>query len=142
MHVTPRTNRKRQKKIRRESNDVSNLQRWLFFYIPAIIIGLLLLYAAAELFMKHLAFRSVQAEWKLMPEAVEDLPLAPVVSVPSIPKPIPTVPAIPAPVAPGGATTLPRMEISAAPTETVRGGSRQDIIALEQASSGFDFLVR
>lgn len=53
------------------------LYRWFFVYLPVIALVLVLLYFLAEIFMKHMAMYNIQQQWKMLPETVEDLPLAP-----------------------------------------------------------------
>ena len=139
------------KKKRRTRKPRDSLHNWFLWYLPAVALGLLLMYALAELLMKHLAFQTAQAQWRSMPEAVEDLPIAPVVTtnVPSVPRhtsPIPSSAKLPsAPptklaVAPRPVgATLPQMEFSAIPTE-MAGSQRNGMLAPDQASFTWEFL--
>ena len=125
-HVSPRRSNKLKHTAKR------GVRRWICWYIPMVAGGLFLAYALAELFMKHLAFKSAQAQWRSMPVTVEELPLAPRVpsQVPSAPRhteppPPPLVPSLPLPtlsversaVPVAESLHLPQMEFSAVPTE-------------------------
>ena len=63
------------KNARGRSHDT--LYRWLFLYLPVLALVLLLLYFLAEIFMKRMAMQNIQQQWQMLPETVEDLPLAP-----------------------------------------------------------------
>ena len=106
---SPRPKRRRQQQ---------SMQSWFLWYIPGIAIVLLLVYTLAELFLKHMAFRTAQEQWRRMPETVDDLPMAPIavpshthsVPAPSAAKP-PAAPSTPPPaVAPRNASLLPAPE--------------------------------
>lgn len=54
----------------------TSLCRWLFLYVPLILFAGLLLYAACELAMKHLAVRTMHREIRTLPADPPPLPPA------------------------------------------------------------------
>lgn len=52
----------------------SSLYRWLTFYIPIIVVAGFVLYILSELFMKHLALRTIQHHLASLPEVPPSLP--------------------------------------------------------------------
>ena len=60
----------------------TTLGRWLFLYIPIVSIACVIVYILVELFIKHIAVKTVQSQLPQLPETLETLPVAPTVSTP------------------------------------------------------------
>ena len=70
--------------VAKEKYHRPGLQQWLCVFLPVLFITMLVLYVLAELFLKWMAYRHLQSEWKNLPTSIENLPLAPSVHTPSV----------------------------------------------------------
>ena len=57
-----------QNQTKRHPPAASSLHRWLTYYLPCLILLGFLLYVLSELFMKHLALRTIQQHLSGLPE--------------------------------------------------------------------------
>ena len=62
----------------------NRLSRWLLVYLPLLGLLLIVLYLLFELLIKHVALRTVRDQISMLPETIENLPIAPTPSIPSV----------------------------------------------------------
>lgn len=71
----------------KERHGKSSIYRWLTFYLPILVVVGFLLYILSELFMKHLALRTIQQHLAALPEVPTTLPSAPPMGLSKLPGP-------------------------------------------------------
>ena len=116
------------------------LGRWFLVYLPLLALTLVILYILLELFIKHMAMRTVREQASMLPERVENLPVAvpvarstpsnnvkpaslsgiPRIDIPNVPPPAGAnatrpPPAIATRLPPANATSLPAMNDTTGP---------------------------